>query len=87
MIDATGGRVRGGRAPHAANANRDSVAEPSAPKPPATGERRLSSRRGLAMLELVDEVTDEVLDVDAIHDAIARLLLRHYQRRRETPCS
>jgi hypothetical protein len=39
------------------------------------------------MLELVDEVTDEVLDVDAIHDAIARLLLRHYQRRRETPCS
>jgi hypothetical protein len=35
------------------------------------------------VLDLVDETADEDLNTDALHAALAALLIRHYQKNRE----
>jgi hypothetical protein len=32
------------------------------------------------MLELVDEIVEASVDVERVHDLLARLLVRHYQK-------
>jgi hypothetical protein len=42
-----------------------------------------ASRRSGAVLELVDEFADEVIDVARVHELLAILLVRYHQRRQE----
>jgi hypothetical protein len=49
----------------------------------ANASDRLSSRHrrdAAGVLELVDETVAPEVDVDAVHDAVARLLLSRYRR-------
>lgn len=49
------------------------------------GDQRTADRRrpqAGATLELVDETTDQEIDVDALHDALAVLLVRYYRAMR-----
>ena len=43
----------------------------------------LASRGSGAVLELVDEFADEVIDVARVHELLAILLVRYHQRRPE----
>lgn len=54
------------------------------PKPDVSS-RRSRLRAGGEMLELVDETVAEEVNVEAVHDVIARLLVAHWHRSHAAP--